>query len=374
LAVLAAGRQVGRAGLIARGLVLAAIGLPLLIYPAAAEETGAALYAKAVVFAIIGLSLNILMGYAGQISLGHNAFVGVGAFAAGYLFTNSGVPMFISILLAMVIGGVTASFLGAVALRLQGLYLALVTLAYGLVAERSIFEIEPLTGGGAGTPLARPDPFASDNLFAYVCLAFLAAVLFLDWRMMKTKFGRALLALKSNEQVASSFGMNPVFYKLSAFVLAGSIAGLGGGLLGFSQELVVSQDFTFSIALTYVIMVVIGGLGSRIGVVIGSVFTAYLITILEGIGRFLDRPSMPEILQDFGGAMPLFRISLTALLLLVTITQFPGGVAQQLKPVITWLSGKPFPRHEKRHHVKEEAFAGTEDAQPGETGARGERE
>ncbi|MGH2813064.1 MAG: ABC transporter permease subunit, partial [Actinomycetota bacterium] len=131
MAVLTAGRQVGRAGLIARGLVLAAIGIPLLIYPAAAEETGAALYAKAVVFAIIGLSLNVLMGYAGQISLGHNAFVGVGAFAAGYLFTNSGVPMFISILLAMVIGGMTASILGAVALRLQGLYLALVTLAYG---------------------------------------------------------------------------------------------------------------------------------------------------------------------------------------------------------------------------------------------------
>lgn len=344
------GTGVSMRGLMARRLVLLALLAVVLGYPAIAQPSNAGLYAQAAVFGIIGISLNVLMGYAGQISLGHNAFVGVGAFSAAYLATDSGLSMYLSIGLAALIGGVSAIILGAAALRIRGLYLALITLAYGLVAERSIFGIEPLTGGGAGKPAPRPNPFTSDNIYAYLCLAMLALVLFVDWRMLKTKFGRALLALKSNEQVASSFGMNPVFYKLGAFVLAGTIAGLGGGLLAFRQEQVVAQDFVFATALTYVIMVVVGGLGSRIGVVIGSAFLSYLPFLLDGTGRWLEKPSFPDFLNTFGSTVPVLKILLGALLLLLTITRFPGGIAQQLHPLGVWLSGRPFPRHHSHRH------------------------
>lgn len=339
--------------MIVRRAVLAGIFLLVAILPAVMSPPDATLFAKAAVFGIIGLSLNILMGYAGQISLGHNAFVGVGAFAAAALTTKSGVPMYISIPMAAAVGGLTATFLGAVALRIQGLYLALITLAYGLVAERSIFGIQELTGGGAGIVVSRPDPFTSDNVFAYVCLLALGAVLFFDWRMMQTKFGRALLALKSNELVASSFGMNPVFFKMGAFIVAGALAGLGGGLLAFSQGAVVSQDFTLlyppSTALIYIIMVVIGGLGDRLGVVIGSVFTAYLTTLLTALGSFLSKASwLPGGIQEFGNDIAKYQIAITATLLLVTITLFPGGIGQQLKPVRTWLSGQPWPKRMRK--------------------------
>lgn len=365
-------------GLLVRRLVLFGILAVVLITPAVVSAPSAGLFAQAAVFGVIGLSLNVLMGYAGQISLGHQAFVGVGAFSAAFLTTDSGLPMYVSIPLAAVIGGVTASLLGLVALRIQGLYLALITLAYGLVAERSIFGIQPLTGGGAGKAAFRPPPFESDKVFAYFCLAVLAVILYLDWRMLRTKFGRALLALKSNEQVAASFGMNPVFYKVGAFVLAGALAGLGGGLLAFRQTQVVSQDFTFATALTYVIMVVVGGLGSRIGVVIGSAFISYLPFLLDGFGRFLEASTTIRPLLWLGENLPVLKIAVSALLLLLTITQFPGGIAQQLHPLTTWLSGKPFPKHEKaprqnrKRLRKEAAFTGTEVPDP--SAGKGEHE
>lgn len=347
MSVLTGEAEVSEWGLFARRIVIIMIFALALSYASGASDLGASFLGRAGIFAIIGLSLNILMGYAGQISLGHSAFVGVGAFAAAFLTTKQGIPMYISIPLAAAIGGITSVILGAVALRIKGLYLALITLAYGLMVERSVFEITELTGGGAGTQVFRPEPFVSDNVFTYVIFAVLALVYYLDWRMMETKFGRALLAMKSNEEVAASLGMNPVFYKLAAFILAGTIAGLAGGLLAFNQQLVVSQDFTFATALLYVIMVVIGGLGNRLGAVIGSFVIAYLVNLLEVAGRFLQGDQFPALVQTFGEQIPITQVAITSLLLLLTITLFPGGIYQQLEPLRVWLSGKPFPRHHK---------------------------
>lgn len=313
-------------------------------FPAWVSDLQADRFSLAVIYAVIGLSVNILMGYSGQISLGHQAFVGVGAFSAAYLSSASGLPLYLSIPAAGAIGGVIAIMLGIIALRLQGLYLALITLAYGALAERSIFGIQALTGGGAGRSALRPDPFTSDRAYAYLCMLVLAFLLFLDWRMLRTKFGRALLALKSNEQVAASFGMNPVFYKVAAFVLTGIVAGIGGGLYAFKEQHVVSADFTFALALTFVIMTVIGGLGNRVGVVIGSAFTAYLPFLLGNLGEKVTEWTGSE---PAGEAIVVGRIAITAILLMFTITTHPGGIAQQLHPLTEWLSGKPFP---KRHH------------------------
>ncbi|MGH9197241.1 MAG: ABC transporter permease subunit, partial [Acidimicrobiia bacterium] len=173
-------------------------------------------------------------------------------------------------------------------------------------------------------------------------------------------------ALKSNEQVASSFGMSPVFFKLAGFVLAGALAGLGGGLLAFAQLGASAQDFTFSVALTYVIMVVIGGLGSRTGVVIGSVITAYLGHWLETIGRVLEETGWP-VVTFIGEQVPVAKLALFGALLLLTITFFPGGIAQQIKPITTWLSGKPFPRTNRRggrRARRAEVYAGMEAPDP----------
>ena len=318
-------------------VILLSIGAAILVYPSAVLGYQADRFTLAIIYCIIGLSVNTLMGYAGQISLGHQAFVGIGAFTAAYVATQMQMPFPIAIVIAAVLGGATAALLGFVALRIQGLYLALITLAYGALAERSIFGIQKFTGGGLGMPADRPGYVNSDAAYAYLCLGVLALLLLIDWRMMKTKFGRALLAIKSSELVASSFGMNLVFYKVAAFVVAGAIAGIGGGLFAFKNERVVSQDFTFAVALTFVIMVVVGGLGNRVGVIIGSAFTSYLPVLLDWVG---NKTGFQELI--------VLKIAIAALLLLLTITRFPGGIAQQLHPLLVWFSGKPFPRH--AHH------------------------
>lgn len=318
-------------------IVMLGILVFVLMYPLLVESYRADRFNQAVIYAIIGLSVNILIGYAGQISLGHQAFVGVGAFTAAYMATKAKLPFPLAMAMAAFIGAATSALLGLVALRVQGLYLALVTLAYGTLAERSLFGIQALTGGGAGQPAVRPKYIEADAAYSYLCLAVLAVLLFIDWRMLRTKFGRALLALKSNEQVAASLGMNPVFYKVAAFVLAGTIAGIGGGLLAFRTQQVVSADFDFGLALTFVIMVVVGGLGSRTGVVIGSMFIAYLPFILDGLRDLFNADIILSL-----------KIAIGAGLLLLTVTRFPGGIAQQIHPVTEWLSGKPFPRHHKK--------------------------
>src|SRR5205085_12698133 len=131
--------------------------------------------ATAAVIAIGALSLNVLVGYTGQISLGHQAFIGIGAFTSAYMVSRQGQPFLAGIGMAMIVGGLQALVLGAVSLRVTGLYFALVTLAYGTMAEESLFNIQSLTGGSAGQPAPKPMGFTTDLRYYYLCLAFLAA-------------------------------------------------------------------------------------------------------------------------------------------------------------------------------------------------------
>ena len=172
--------------------------------------------------------------------------------------------------------------LGGVSLRITGLYFALITLSYGIVAQESIFGIKSLTGGGAGQPAPLPAGFDTPYRYYYLCLAFLAAVLWVDWRLMtRTKGGRALLALRENPRVAATFGIDVQMFTLFAFMVAGVFAALGGALLAHNSEFVVANVFDFRLALLFVIMTVVGGLRSRTGVVIGSAFFALLGYLIE---------------------------------------------------------------------------------------------
>lgn len=316
--------------------------------------------ALAVIYAIIGLSLNVVLGYTGQVSLGHHAFVGLAAFTSAYYVTEkagcspdvgcefASLGAFsIGIALAMLSGVISAGLLGMVALRIKGLYLALITLTYGFVALNSIFEISFLTRGGAGMPAARPEQFASDQAYAFMCMGLLALVLFVDWRFLSSKVGRAVLAVKESEAVAATYAINVTAYKVMAFMLSGAFAGLAGALFAHRRGIVVAVDFTFSIALLWVLMVVVGGLGKRVGVVIGSAFFAlfpFLLTLIGPLDRFIHNTLErdPEELTLIIGP----------LLALITIISFPGGIAEQLSPITRWLSGQKFTMHPegKRHH------------------------
>lgn len=285
--------------------------------------------ALGMIYVIVGLSVNILIGYAGQVSLGHQAFVGVGAFTSALFVSKLQMPFGVAVIASAATGAAAAVLLGVVALRLQGLYLALITLAYGEIAERVIFGIPALTGGGAGSPAPRPTGFTEDRPYAYLCMAFVGIALFVDWRLIRSKAGRAILALRDNEIAAQSVGINTVYYKLFAFVLSGILAGVAGALFAQWATFVVSVTFDFRLALTFVLMTAVGGLQSRAGIFVGSAFFAIFPLAFN--------------------SLQLWVLIIGPLLLLLTLIQFPGGIGEQLRPITDWMNGKPFSL--KREHA-----------------------
>lgn len=327
------------AGRAARRGTLAALIGGLLVLTAVVPDFQANRIALAVIFAIVGLSMNMLLGYAGQISLGHHAFVGIGAFTAGFVATELQLPFFAGIIAASLIGAFAALVLGGVALRVTGLYLALVTLAFGFVTERTIFLFRPFTGGGAGMPADRPAFAESDAVYAYVCFGFLALVLFVDWRFVKTRAGRAVQAVRDSENVAASMGISAVGHKLLAFMLSGMMAGLAGGLIAHRDTVVVAAPFTFSLGLTFVIMTVVGGLRSRTGIVIGPAIFALLPTFL--FEQMMRVPGLSNLLEGLADPQ-LIVLILGPLLLIGVLVGFPGGIGQLLQPVIHWFAGERF--------------------------------
>lgn len=332
-------------GWAARVAVMAGVAAFVLAFPLSRPEFEVARFSQAVIYGIIGLSLNVLIGYTGQISLGHQAFVGIGAFASAYLVTVSKQPFVLAVAGAMLAGALQAGILGGVALRIRGLYFALVTLSYGLVAEASLFKINSFTGGAAGQAAAKPAGFDTAHRYYYLCLLFLAAVLWVDYRMTKTKGGRALLALRENPRVAQTFGVNVQLFTLYSFMIAGVFAGLGGALYAHNITQVSSVAFEFRLALIFVIMTVVGGLRSRTGVVVGSAFFALLGFIIEHI------PGLESALHAIPGVPDLpievAEYVLGPLLLLLTLTLFPGGLGQQLRPLTQWLAGRRFDIHDR---------------------------
>ena len=290
---------------------------------------------RAAVYGIMALSMNVLVGYAGQASLGHAAFLGLGAFGSGYALTELGMPFGAALVVAALTGMAAAIILGGVALRVTGLYLALVTIAFGLFAQETLFNIRFLTGGGAGQVAARPSFFEGDIAYAYFCIAVLALVVAFDWRLTATRAGRAIQALRDDERVAASWGIDVTGHKLLAFTISGGIAGIAGGLFASIEQIVSKEDFGLSLSITFLLMTVVGGAGNRWGVVQGGVLFAVLPTLL-------DRTHANFHVFPFTELTATWEPAIGALLLLLTLTMFPGGIAQQQGALMRWLGGGPF--------------------------------
>lgn len=319
----------------ARLVVLVVLLGAILYVPQLVPDIYMNIVSRAAVYGIVALSMNVLVGYTGQASLGHAAFLGLGAFASGYALTEMGMPFGAAMVVAALCGMAAALVLGGVALRVTGLYLALVTIAFGLFAQETLFNIRFLTGGGAGQPAARPSMFQSDLRYAYFCIAMLALALLFDWRLTSTRPGRAIQALRDEERVAASWGIDVTGHKLLSFVISGGMAGVAGALFASIEQIVSKEDFGLSLSITFLLMTVVGGAGHRAGVVQGGILFAILPTLL-------DRAHENFHVFPFTALKATWEPAIGAILLLLTLTQFPGGIAQQQWPLLRWLRGGPF--------------------------------
>jgi branched-chain amino acid transport system permease protein len=328
-------RSVSRGRSPSRLAALAVILGVVLLIPQLVPVVYVNVISRAAIYGILALSMNVLVGYTGQASLGHSAFLGVGAFASGYALGELGMPFGAAVAVAAIVGGVAALVLGGVALRVTGLYLALVTIAFGLFAQETLFNIRFLTGGGAGQVAPRPQLFHGDIAYAYFCIAVLFLVLLFDWRLVASRPGRAIQALRDDERVAASWGINVTGHKLLAFVISGTIAGIGGALFASIEQIVSKEDFGLTLSISFLLMTVVGGAGNRWGVVQGGVLFAVLPTLL-------DRGHANFHIFPFTQLTATWEPAVGALLLLLTLTRFPGGIAQQEGALLSWLGGGPF--------------------------------
>ena len=254
------------------------------------------------IYGLCGLSLMVLAGYTGLVSLGHAAFLGIGAYAHVYFVQDLGLPWIVSVALAAVITAGAGVVVGLPALRMTGIYLTIATLAFALIIQEVLTHWDSVTGGLKGKAVAKAVifgiPFGSNTAFYFLCLAFLMAGLWLTQNLLMSPTGRAWVAIRDSEIAAQSMGVNLAAYKTIAFAYSAAMMGVAGALFAHKVGYLAPDIFTVLLSIQFLLMVVVGGLGSLHGALYGAVFVAMLPVLISEA-----RDSLPNWL---GGAFSVF--------------------------------------------------------------------
>jgi len=252
------------------------------------------------IYGICGVSLMVLVGYTGLLSLGHAAFLGIGAYAHAY-FLQQGVPWVGSVALATLITTACGIVVGLPALRMTGIYLAIATLAFAVIIQEVFSRWETVTKGFAGMPVDKPVIFGvhfNDNAsFYYLCAAILVLALLATRNLLRAPTGRAWIAIRDSEIAAQSMGVNLAVYKTIAFAYSAALMGLAGALFAHKIAYLAPDIFTILLSIQLLLLVIVGGLGSLHGAVFGAIFVALLPPIIA-----ILRDSIPATLADVASA------------------------------------------------------------------------
>jgi branched-chain amino acid transport system permease protein len=236
---------------------------------------------------IAAVALNILTGYAGQVSLGHAGFLAVGAFTTAIINREMGIPFIPTLIIATMVGMVLGLFVGLPSLRLKGLYLALGTLGIHYVIVYLGGEYQFRWNYNTGIIIENPKLgiIVLDNgiKWFYFLAAFSVAVWVYCWNLTRTRTGRAWMALRDRDIAAASMGVNVAAYKLRAFVFSSGITSLAGSIGAFYIHFVSVDAFTFYLTIEYIAMVIIGGLGSILGSFLGAAFVTILPHVIDDL-------------------------------------------------------------------------------------------
>jgi branched-chain amino acid transport system permease protein len=229
------------------------------------------LVAMAAIFAIAAMSLNLLTGYGGQISVGQGGFLMLGTYTAAVLQVKLGMPIWVTIPAAGLVAGVVSLIIGLPAVRLKGHFLAVATLGFGLSIPEIALNWKSVTAGYSGLPMMRPDAVSSDLAFFYVILAVTMIVTWLLLNIANSRLGRAFLAIRDSEIAAAATGINVAGYKTIMFIIAAFFTGIGGGLYAYWIEYVSPNDFTIITSFFLLAMIVVGGRASIWGAIVGAI-------------------------------------------------------------------------------------------------------
>jgi branched-chain amino acid transport system permease protein len=301
-----------------RRVSLAIFALALVAYPLVASPFGLDLGSQVFLNSIGALALMLLTGYAGQISLGHAGLLAAGAYTAGIMFRELDAPFWLTLPCSAVVGALFGVVFGLPSLRLRGLYLAVSTLALHFVVAYLGGEYETRRGFSTGVTIDPPSLFGHElsdgRLWYLVLLAFAAATLLVCVNLMRSRTGRAWNALRNRETVAEALGIPIAAYKLLAFVISSALTSVAGCLFAYYRGFVSIEAFSLFLTIQYVAMIIIGGMGSLLGAILGSVFVTLFPYLIEGALHKL--PGMERYASDlaavnqaaFGVVMILFLL------------------------------------------------------------------
>lgn len=263
------------------------------------------------VYVIVGAGLNVLIGLSGQVSIGHAGFFAVGAYVAAILTTRFDLSFWAALPLCMLLPAALGALLAAPALRVKGPYLAMVTIAFGLVLQNVLIEAEPLTGGFNGIsnidkPTLGTWPLSlRAHVGVIVAIAGVSLMVF-AW-IVRSRFGKLLRAVRDSEIAARSIGINPWRIKTAAFIVSAAAAGLAGGLFAPLAGFISPENFDMMLSIQFLLLVILGGLETRAGPLIGAIAIA----------------ALPEALS----ALAEYRLLFFGTLLLLILAVMPNGVA-----------------------------------------------
>ncbi|MBA5776413.1 branched-chain amino acid ABC transporter permease [Stappia sp. F7233] len=262
------------------GLILAAFGL-LPVLAGLIDDTFIVFFAiRVMIFAIAAVSLALILGFGAMVSFGHAAYIGLGAYTVGILAENGVWEFYVSLPATLVVCGLFALVTGAISLKTRGVYFIMITLAFGQMAYYTATSLSAYGGDDGLTMWGRTEIFGSSMLsdrmtFYYVVFAVLVAVWWLCRTMVNSRFGRVLQGARQSEMRLQAIGIDPYAYRLAAYVIAGMIAGVAGALLANAAEFVSPAYMSWHRSGELIFMVVLGGLGSFSGAILGA--SGYLV-------------------------------------------------------------------------------------------------
>lgn len=330
-----------------RGSLIACIvGLALLMCaPAVFDRYGLSLLILIGIYGIAALGLNLLTGFTGQISLGHAAFFGFGAFTSTYLSNKHGVPVALSIPLAGVITTFVGMVVGLPAARIKGLYLAIATLAAQYILEDFFSRAEWFTGGAAGA-MAKPYSLfgyalKGEKAYFYVVLAHLVALYVFAANLLRTRDGRAFVAVRDHYLSAEVMGVDLTRYKVLAFGISTFYAGVAGALMAHYVSFVSSESINILLSIQFFAMIIIGGMGSVMGSLMGAAFMVLMPEALETIVHLMKSTSWGNIPKIVDGLNFAKEAAIGLVIVLFLILE-PQGLAHRWRLIKSYWKLYPF--------------------------------
>jgi branched-chain amino acid transport system permease protein len=309
------------------GLLAAAFLVPLLhpLLPDVVSDYRLFLVSTMIIAAIAVLGLNLLTGFNGQISLGHGAFYAVGAYTAAVLMDHLNMPYWATLPLAAIVCFIVGYLFGLPALKLEGHYLALATFALALAVPQILKYkwLEGLTGGVQGIVLSKPEvpfglPLTEDQWLYYYCLVVMVLLYWAAANILNSRSGRAMMAIRDQYMAADTMGIDTALYKTVTFGISAAYTGIAGALSASAIAFVAPDSFNFFLSIKFLIGLVVGGIGSLAGSVVGGIFYVLVDNSAQALSTFAK--------NDLGLQFDLSAYTVFGILLIVLMYLMPMGI------------------------------------------------